>query len=99
MTERDALASGFPGVYRVAERHRGLLRPHGVQHRHDWPRLKNEGRQHGAKIMDREWIITIHQHVAAPVANADDEHLDLEILGRFPLQENLEDSLLGVLVV
>src|SRR2546422_8392267 len=36
---------------------------------------------------------------SAPVAHADNEHLDLEIVRRLPLTENLQNALLGVLVL
>ena len=43
-------------------------------------------------------IVAFHQHVPAPLADSDHKEIDLEIARRFPLAEDFEDSLLGILV-
>ncbi len=60
--------------------------------------LEYECRQHRAKLMNRHRIVAFHQHVPAPLADSYYEKFDLEIGGRLPLTEYLEDSLLGILV-
>ena len=42
--------------------------------------------------MDRRGIIAIQHHIATPVTHSDDEQLDLEIVGRLPLSENLQNA-------
>jgi hypothetical protein len=49
--------------------------------------------------VNRQWIVAIQHHIAAPVADSDNEQLDLEIVGLFPLSENLQYPLLGILVL
>ena len=68
-------------------------------HRHHRPRLEAEGRKHRAKLVNLERLVALGQHITTPVAYSHDEHLDLEIVGRLPLSENLQDPLLGVLVL
>src|SRR5205814_4509235 len=46
-----------------------------------------------------ERIVTFHQHIPAPITDADDERLDLEIRGRFPRAEYLQNSLLCIFVL
>jgi hypothetical protein len=48
--------------------------------------------------MNGRRIVAVQQHVAAPVAHADNEQLDLKIAGRL-LRENLKDPLLRILVL
>ena len=40
--------------------------------------------------MNGRRIVAVHQHIATPVAYADNEQLDLEITGCLPLRENFE---------
>src|SRR6266853_2341473 len=63
-----------------------------------WTRLEHKRRQHRTELVDRRRIITIQHHVAAPVTHSNHEQLDLEIGGRLPLRENLQNPLLCVLV-
>src|SRR6266566_3835847 len=46
-----------------------------------------------------ERIGAVHQHMPTPLAHSHDEQLDLEIGGRFPLSENLQYPLLGILIL
>ena len=83
----------------IAKCDRFKLDPNGIHHRHHGPRLEHERRQHRAELVDRQRIVAVQHHVAAPIADADHEQLDLEIVRRLPLGEDLEDALLGTLVL
>src|SRR5665213_1976309 len=61
--------------------------------------LENERRKHRTEFVNGHQVIAFHQHVSTPLADADHEEVDLEIGGRLPLAEYLEDSLLGILVL
>src|SRR2546422_11734859 len=61
-------------------------------------RLEHKRRQHRAELVHRQRIVAIQHHVPAPVTHSDHEQLDLEIGGRLPLRENLQNPLLGILV-
>src|SRR6266567_2793291 len=52
-----------------------------------------------AYLVNGRRIVAVHQHMPAPLAHAHHEQLDLEISGRLPLSENLQDPLLGILVL
>src|SRR5687768_7686281 len=67
--------------------------------RNDRSRLEYESRKHRTKLVNEQRIVTVYQHMATPLPDSDHEKLDLEIGGRLPLTENLEDPLLGVLVL
>src|SRR5580765_4445955 len=62
------------------------------------PRLEYKSREGRAYLVDGRRVVAVHQHVPAPLAHSHDEHLDLEIGGRLPLSEDLQYSLLGILV-
>src|ERR1700722_18965984 len=49
--------------------------------------------------MHLERVVTFHQHIPAPITNADDERVDLEIGRRLPRAKNLENSLLRIFVL
>ena len=67
-------------------------RDHGVH-------LEHKCREHGAKFVNRQWIVAFHQHMPTPLAHTNYEKLDLEIGWRLPLAKHLEDSLLSVLIL
>src|SRR5438270_6992284 len=46
-----------------------------------------------------ERVVTFHQHIPAPITDADDEGLDLEIVWHLPWAENLQNSLLRIFVL
>src|SRR6185437_6280340 len=48
--------------------------------------------------MHFERVITFHQHIPAPIADADDEGLDFEIGWCLPWAEDFQDSLLCIFV-
>src|SRR5205085_12312180 len=82
----------------VTKGNRFLFYPDGV---HDWnhgARFEYKSRQHRAKLVNRQRIVAIQHHVATPVAHSNHEQLDLEIGGRLPLRENLQNPFLGVLI-
>src|ERR1017187_3233264 len=83
----------------VAVGHRFELHADGVGDRDDGASLECERRQHRAELMYFERVITFHQHIPAPITDADDERLDLEIGWRFPRAEDLQDSLLCIFVL
>src|SRR6266566_3170616 len=62
-------------------------------------RLEYKCREHRAKLVNRQRIIAVHQHMPTPLAHTYYEHLDLEIGRRLPRTEHLKDSLLGILVL
>jgi hypothetical protein len=49
--------------------------------------------------MNGQRIVALGQHISTPIANSYHEQLDLEIVGRLPLSENLQYPLLGILVL
>src|ERR1035438_7546029 len=61
--------------------------------------FERESRQHRTELMHFEGVITFHQHIPAPITDADDERLDLEIGWWLPRAENLQDSLLCIFVL
>ena len=71
----------------------------GFLDRNDGSYLEHESRKHRTKLVNGHEIVALEQHVAAPFANSYHEEFDLEIGGRLPLTEHLEDSLLRILVL
>ena len=49
--------------------------------------------------MHFERVVALHQHVSAPIADADDERLDFEIGWRLPWPEDIQDSFLCILIL
>src|SRR5436190_18635976 len=72
--------------------------PDGVFDRDDGVHLEDERGQHRTELVNGHGVVAFHQHVPAPLADPDDEELDLEITRRLPLAEDFEDALLGILV-
>lgn len=60
--------------------------------------LEYERRKHRTEFVDGHGVVTLHEHVAAPLADADHKKVDLEIVRPFPLAKYVENSLLRVLV-
>src|SRR5439155_10306934 len=56
-------------------------------------------RQHRAELVNRQRIFAVQQHISTSVAYSYNEELDLEIVRRLPLSENLQYPLLGILVL
>src|SRR6266581_9573777 len=46
-----------------------------------------------------ERVVTLHQHISAPITDADDEGLDFEIVWHLPWAEDLQNSLLRIFVL
>src|SRR5438477_11954821 len=65
----------------------------------DGSRLEYESRKHRTKLVNGHWIVALYQHMPTPFADSYHEEFDLEIGGRLPLTEHIEDSLLGILVL
>src|SRR5881296_3816072 len=61
--------------------------------------LEYKSRPGRAYLVNGRRIIAVHQHMPTPLAHAHHEQLDLEISGCLPLSENLQDPLLGILVL
>ena len=72
----------FLGFQSVAPGHRFKFDSNCVLDGHDRSRLELERRQHRTKLVNREWIVAVHQHVPAPLTHAYDKHFNLEIGGR-----------------
>src|SRR5229473_6722231 len=62
-------------------------------------RLKFKCRERRAKLVNRQRIVAVHQHMPTPLAHTHYEQLDLEIGWRLPLTKHMKDSLLGILVL
>jgi len=82
----------------VAKRNRFEFNANGIVNWNHRSRFKHKGRKHRAEFVNRGRIVAIQQHVTAPVTHTNHEHLDLEIPGRLPLREHLQNSFLRVLV-
>src|SRR5207302_132983 len=83
----------------IAVGHRFEFHANGVGDGNDGTSFEREGRQHRTELMHFERIVTFHQHIPAPITDANDERLDLEIRGRFPRAEDLQNSLLCIFVL
>jgi len=68
----------------IAVGHRFEFHANGVGDGDDGASFEREGRQHRTELMHFERVVTFHQHIPAPITNADDERFDVEIGGRFP---------------
>src|SRR5207302_11079012 len=84
---------------RVTEGNRFKLDPDGVHNWNNWPRFEYESGQHRAELVNRQRIVAVQHHIPAPVAHSYNEELDLEIGGRLPFSENLQNPLLCILVL
>src|SRR6266852_424436 len=62
-------------------------------------RLEFKCRERRAKLVNRQRIVAVHQHMPTPLAHTHYEQLDLEIGWRLPLTKHIKDSLLGILVL
>src|SRR2546428_14182659 len=71
----------------------------GFLDRNDGMHLEYESRKHRTEFVNGQRIVTLYQHVPAPLTDSHHEELDLEVGGRLPLTEHLKDSLLGILVL
>jgi hypothetical protein len=65
----------------------------GVGDGNDGVSFECESRQHRTELMHFERVIAFHQHIPAPITDANDERVDLEIGWRLPRAEDLQDSL------
>jgi hypothetical protein len=79
--------------------HRFEFHANGVGDGDDGSSLECEGGQHRTELMHFERVITFHQHIPAPITDADDERVDLEIGWRLPRAKDLQDSLLCIFVL
>src|SRR4029450_10867147 len=61
--------------------------------------LEYKSRPGRAYLVNSRRIIAVHHQMATPLAHSHQEQLDLEIVGRLPLSENLQYPLLGILVL
>ena len=83
----------------IAVGHRFEFHANGVGDGDDGANFEREGRQHRTELVHFERVVTLHQHIPAPITDADDERLDFEIGGRLPRAEDLQDSLLCIFVL
>ena len=83
----------------IAVGHRFEFHSNGVGDGDDGSSLECESRQHRTELMHFERVITFHQHIPAPISDADDERVHLEIGWRLPRAKDLQDSLLCIFVL
>src|SRR6266487_6425191 len=83
----------------IAVGHRFQFHTNGIGDRDDGASFEPEGRQHRTELMYFERVVAFHQHIPAPITDADDEGLDFEIVWRFPWAEDLQNSLLRIFVL
>src|ERR1700691_1936309 len=83
----------------IAVGHRLEFHANGVSDGDDESSLECESRQHRTELMHFERVITFHQHIPAPITDADDERVDLEIGWGLPRAKDLQDSLLCIFVL
>src|SRR5437660_4616135 len=86
------------GFEPISKCNRFLFHADSVHDGNHGARLEHKRRQHRAELVHRQRIVAIQHHISAPVTHPDHEQLDLEIGGRLPLRENLQNPLLGILV-
>jgi hypothetical protein len=60
--------------------------------------LEYKSRKHRAKLVNSRRIVAVQQHISTPVTHTYHERLDLKIVRRFPLREDLQDPLLSIFV-
>jgi hypothetical protein len=82
----------------IAPCHYFELASHRILNRNDRSRLKYEGRKHGTELVHGDRVVAVRQHIATPIANTYDEHLDLKVGRGFPLTKHIEYPLLRFLV-
>src|SRR4051812_31697839 len=82
----------------ITKGNRFKLYPDRVHDGNNGSRLEFKSRQHRAELVNRQRIVAIQHHVPTPVTHSDNEQLDLETGGRLPLSENLQYTLLRILV-
>jgi hypothetical protein len=63
----------------IAVGHRFEFHANGVGDGDDGASFECESRQHRTELMHFERVITFHQHIPAPITDANDERVDLEI--------------------
>src|SRR5437016_1898720 len=83
----------------IAPGNRFEFHPHSVLDGNHGSCLEYKSRPGRAYLVNGRRIIAVHQHMPTPLAHSHHEQLDLEIGGRLPLCENLQDPLLGILVL
>ena len=95
----DRVPVGLLTFQSIAIGHRFEFHANGVGNGDDWTSFEREGGKHRTELMHFERVVTFHQHISTPIADADDECLDFEIGWRLPWAEDLEDSLLCLFVL
>src|SRR3990170_6155517 len=83
----------------IAPSNRFQFHPDSVLDRNHGSRLEFKSRPRRAYLVNRHWIIAVHQHMPTQLAHSHNEQLDLESGRRLPLSENLQYPLLGILVL
>src|SRR6266576_4713946 len=85
-------------LYSIMKGNRFKLHPDSVHDGNHWSCFEYKRRESRTELVNGQRIIAVHQHIPTPIAYPHHEQLDLEIVGGFPLSENLQYSLLGILV-
>src|SRR3989304_3741588 len=83
----------------ITKGNRLKLHPDSVHDGNHRSCLEYKSREGRAELVNGQRIIAVHQHMPTPLTYTHNEQLDLEIVGRLPLSENLQYPLLGVLVL
>lgn len=72
---------------------------HSVCDRNYRARFEYKCGKHEAKTCEHRWDHRNQSSYNTPITHPDNEQLDLEIGGGLPLSENLQNALLGILVL
>src|SRR5438874_4642394 len=83
----------------ITKCNRFKLHSDSIHNGNHWPCFEYKCRQHRAELVNCQRIVAVQQHIATPVTHSYDEQLDLEIVRRLPLSENLQDPFLGILIL
>src|SRR5712691_6793782 len=83
----------------ITKCNRFKLHSDSIHNGNHWPCFEYKYRQHREELVNCQRIVAVQQHIPTPVTHSYDEQLDLEIVGRLPLSENLQYPLLGILVL
>ena len=83
----------------IAPGNRFQFDPDSVLDGNHGPCLELKGMPGRAYLVNGGRIVAVDQHMSTLLAHSHHEHLDLEIGGRLPLGENLQNPLLGILVL
>src|SRR5579863_7167113 len=79
--------------------HRFQFHADRIGNRNNRTSFEGKSRQHRTELVHFQRVVTVHQHIAAPIPDADNERLDLEIRRCLPRAEDIQDALLCFLIL